>query len=73
MTTIEDRLHALMDRLDHKENRIQPTDRSLVFEAIQRIRSARRDVRDLEDENEMLRKSLQDEKDNCGDCLSDFA
>ena len=63
MTPIEDRLHELMDRLDHRENRIQPSDKILVFEAIQRLRSAYRDVRELEDKNEKLKKKLKNSND----------
>jgi len=61
MTPIEDRLHELMDRLDHRENRIQPSDKNLVWEAIQRLRSAYKDVRELEDE-------IRLQKDSRGDC-----
>ena len=59
MTTIEDRLHRLMDRLDHRENRIQPSDKNLVFEAIKRLRSAYKDVMELEDENAKLKEELK--------------
>lgn len=55
MTTIEDRLLELMERMDHSENRIQPSDKSLVFEAIQRLRCAYKDVRELEDELDHLK------------------
>lgn len=65
MTPIEDRLHELMDRLDHRENRIQPSDKNLVWEAIQRLRSAYKDVRELEDE-------IRLQKDSRGDCDSIF-
>lgn len=64
MTTIEDRLHGLMDRLDHQENRIQPSDKSLVFEAIQRLRSAYRDVRELEDKIVELEERLRIAEDD---------
>lgn len=54
-----------MDRLDHRENRIQPSDKNLVWEAIQRLRSAYKDVRELEDE-------IRLQKDSRGDCDSIF-
>ena len=59
MAQIEDRLHELMDRLDHRENRIQPSDKNLVWEAMQRLRSAYKDVRELQDENEKLKDRLK--------------
>ena len=59
MTPIEDRLQELMDRLDHMENRIQPSDKNLVWEAMQRLRSAYKDVRELEEENEALKERLK--------------
>ena len=52
MTPIEARLKELMDRLDDWE------DKRLIWEAIQRIRSARKHVRELEDENEALKERL---------------
>jgi hypothetical protein len=63
-TPIEDRLHELMDRLDHQENRIQPSDKSLVWEAIQRLRSAYKDVRELQDENDELKDRLKIAEDD---------
>jgi len=64
MTPIEDRLLELMDRLDHQDNKIQPTDKNLVFEAIQRLRSAYKDVRELEDEKAELQERLKIAEDD---------
>ena len=60
MKLIEDRLHDLMDRLDYEGKRIQPTDKLLVFEAIQRLRCAYKDIRQLKDECEDLQNLRKD-------------
>ena len=59
MTPIENRLQELMNRLGHMGNRIRLSDKSLVWEAMQRLRSAYKDVRELQEENEALKERLK--------------